>query len=173
MRGASSRAGGHSANPFSPHYHITGDESWFDLEYQHTSQLSVSRDEVPQRVDRAIGTVQFMLTAVCGVNGFHLLDLMLSQCGFNTQYFVGHVMVPLVQTVFTQGKIQYPPRFSVHLDNCRVHFSKVTEQFSLRIGCCVVLAYLIVPIWPHRTSGYSGRSRLDSLAEVSPRPKNH
>jgi hypothetical protein len=38
MRRASSRAGGYAANPFSPHYHITGDENWFDLEYQHASQ---------------------------------------------------------------------------------------------------------------------------------------
>jgi hypothetical protein len=35
---------------------IRGDESWFDLEYQHASQRSVSRDEVPQGVDPTIGT---------------------------------------------------------------------------------------------------------------------
>jgi hypothetical protein len=46
------------------HHIITGDESWFYLEYQHASQWSVSRDEVPQRVDLTIGTAKFMLMAV-------------------------------------------------------------------------------------------------------------
>jgi hypothetical protein len=37
-------------------------------------------------------------------------------------------MAHLVQTVFPQGKTRYPRRLNVHLDSCRVHFSKVTEQ---------------------------------------------
>jgi hypothetical protein len=40
-------------------------------------------------------------------------------------------MPPLVQTIFPQGKTRHPPRLIVHLDNCRVHFSKVTEQFFI------------------------------------------
>jgi hypothetical protein len=75
---------------------ITGDENWFYLEYQHASQWSVSRDEVLQRADSAIGTAKFMLTVIWGVNSFHLLDLMPPQCSFNAQYFVEHVMAPLV-----------------------------------------------------------------------------
>jgi hypothetical protein len=82
-------------------WHIaTGDESWFCLEYERAWQWSVSRDEEPQRVDSAIGTAQCMLTAIWGVNGFHLLDLMLSQCRFNARYFAEHIMAPLVQMVF-------------------------------------------------------------------------
>jgi hypothetical protein len=62
---------------------VTRDESWFSLEYQHALQSSVSRNEVLQRIDPAIGTAKFMLTAICGVKDFHLLDLMLSQCRFD------------------------------------------------------------------------------------------
>jgi hypothetical protein len=40
-------------------------------------------------------------------------------------------MAPLVQTVFAQGRTRYTPRLNVHLDNCRVHFSKVAEQFFI------------------------------------------
>jgi hypothetical protein len=53
-----------------------GYESRFCPEYQHASQWSVSRDDVPQRVDPDIGTAKFMFTAIWGVNGFHLPDLM-------------------------------------------------------------------------------------------------
>jgi hypothetical protein len=40
-------------------------------------------------------------------------------------------MAPLIQTVFPQGRTQYTSRLNVHLDNCHVHFSKVTEQFFI------------------------------------------
>jgi hypothetical protein len=72
-----------------------------------------------------------MFTDIWGVNGLHLPDLMPSQCRFNAQYFVRHVMTPLVQTVFLQGSTRYIPRLNIHLDNCRVHFSKVMEHFSI------------------------------------------
>jgi hypothetical protein len=108
---------------------IAGDESWFDLEYQHASQWLVSRDKVPRRLDPAIGTAKFMPAAIWGVNGFHLVDLMPSECIFNTQYFMEHVIAPLVQTVFPQGRTRYAPRLKIHLNNCPVHFSKVMELF--------------------------------------------
>jgi hypothetical protein len=53
--------------------------------------------------------------------------LMLPECRFNAQYFVEHVIAPLVQMVFPQGRTRSPPRLNVHLDNCRVHCLKVTE----------------------------------------------
>jgi hypothetical protein len=43
---------------------ITGNEIWFYLEYQHASYWSVSRDEMPHRVDAVIGTAKFILTAI-------------------------------------------------------------------------------------------------------------
>jgi hypothetical protein len=46
------------------HHIIAGYESWFYLEYQHASQWSVSRDELPQRADPAIGTAKFMFTVI-------------------------------------------------------------------------------------------------------------
>jgi hypothetical protein len=70
-----------------------------------------------------------MLAAIWGVNGFHLVDLMPFEWAFNTQYFMEHVMAPLIQTVFPQGRTRYAPRLKIHLDNCRVHFSKVMELF--------------------------------------------
>jgi histone-lysine N-methyltransferase SETMAR len=72
-----------------------------------------------------------MLAAIWGVNGFHLPDLMPPECTFNAQYFVEHVMVPLVQMVFPQGRTRYTPRLNIHLDNCRVYFSTVMEQLFI------------------------------------------
>jgi hypothetical protein len=35
-----------------------------------------------------------------GVNGFHVVDLTISQRGFNSEYFVSHVLAPIVAKVF-------------------------------------------------------------------------
>jgi hypothetical protein len=121
---------------------------------------------VPQKVNSAIGTANFTLTAIWGVNGFHLLDLMPSQCRFNAQYFVEHVIVPLVQTVFPQGRTRYTLRLNVRLDNCRAHFSKVTKQFFIENQLLHVPHPPYSPDLTRRTFGYSGGSTLDSLAEA-------
>jgi hypothetical protein len=72
---------------------------------------------------------KFMLTIIWGVDGFHVVDLMTSQHSFNSEYFMSHVLTPMVVKVFTRGRIPHIRRLQLHLDNCRVHFSKATGQF--------------------------------------------
>ena len=108
---------------------VTGDESWFYLETGHSAQWSVCRDDVATKTKPTISTPKFMLTVIWGVEGFHVVDLMTSQDRFNSRYFVEHVMVPLVQEIFPHGRNRRALRLHLHLDNCRVHFSKVSEQF--------------------------------------------
>jgi transposase len=64
-----------------------------------------------------------------GVGGFDVIDLMTSQRSFDSQYSVANIMVPLVEKVFPKGRNPHARRRHLHLDNCRVRFSKVTEQF--------------------------------------------
>jgi hypothetical protein len=108
---------------------VTGDESWFTFELQQSAKWRTSREDVPQRVRQQIGTRKFMLTLIWGVEGFHVVDLMTSQRSFDSQYFADNIMVPLVQKVFPKGRNPYARRLSFHLDHCRVHFSRVIEQF--------------------------------------------
>jgi hypothetical protein len=53
---------------------------------------------------------------------------MISQHSFDSQYFVGDMMTPLIVTIFPQGRIPHARRLHLHLNNFRVHFSKITEQ---------------------------------------------
>jgi histone-lysine N-methyltransferase SETMAR len=76
-----------------------------------------------------IGTPKFMLTVMWGIKGFHVVDLMTSQDQFNSQYFVEHIMMPLVQEIFPHGRNRPTLRLHLHLDNCRAHFSTVAELF--------------------------------------------
>jgi histone-lysine N-methyltransferase SETMAR len=70
-----------------------------------------------------------MLTFIWAVNGFHVVDLRTSQRSFNSEYFVSHVLAPMVAKVFPRGRIPHARRLQFHLDNYRVHFSKASEQF--------------------------------------------
>jgi transposase len=53
---------------------------------------------------------------------------MTSQRSFHSEYFVSHILAPMVAKVFP-GRIPQTRRLQLHLDNCRVHFLKVIEQF--------------------------------------------
>jgi hypothetical protein len=70
-----------------------------------------------------------MLTVVWGGDGFHVVDLMTLQRSFNSEDFMNHVLASMVTKVFPRGRIPQTPRLQHHLDNCRVDFSKATEQF--------------------------------------------
>jgi histone-lysine N-methyltransferase SETMAR len=70
-----------------------------------------------------------MFTVIWGVDGLHIIDLMISQRSFNSEHFVSHVLAPMVAKVFSRGRIPHTHQLQLHLDYCRVHFLKATEQF--------------------------------------------
>jgi hypothetical protein len=123
------------ANKF--HDILTGDESWFMLEYQQAVKWSLSREDVSESLRQQIDRKTSMLTVTCGVDSFYVVDLMTSQRSFNSEYFVSHVLAPIAAKVFPRGRIRHTRRFQLCLDNCQVHFSKATEQFITEdhIGC--------------------------------------
>jgi hypothetical protein len=110
---------------------LAGDESWFMLEHQHAVTWGLSREDVSEGVRQQAGTKKFMLTIIWGVDGFHAVILMTSQRSLNSEYFVSHVLAPMVAKVFPRGRIPRTRQLQLHLDNCRVHFSKATEQFII------------------------------------------
>jgi hypothetical protein len=48
---------------------VTGDESWFTLEFHHSTKWSASRDDIPQKVKQQIGTQKLILTVFWGIDG--------------------------------------------------------------------------------------------------------
>jgi histone-lysine N-methyltransferase SETMAR len=108
---------------------VTEDDSWFYPETRHSAQWSVCHDDVATKTKPTIGTPKFMLTAMWGRKGFHVMGLMTLQNQFNSQYFAEHIMAPFVQKISLHGRNRRARRLHLHVDNCRVHFSKVTGQF--------------------------------------------
>jgi hypothetical protein len=107
---------------------LTGDESWVMLEYQHAVKWNLSREDVSERARQQIST-KIMLTVILKVDGFHVVDLMTSHGIFNSEYFMSHILAPLVANVFPGGRILHTRRLQLHLDNYRVQFSNATEHF--------------------------------------------
>jgi histone-lysine N-methyltransferase SETMAR len=99
------------------------------LKYQRAVKWSLSLADVSETVRQQIGPEKFMFTVIWGVDGFHVVDLMTSQRRFNSEYFMSYVLAPMVVKVFPRERIPQTCRLQLHLDDCRVHFSKLTEQF--------------------------------------------
>jgi type II secretory pathway component PulL len=82
---------------------VTGDKSWFTLEFQHSVKWSRSRDEVRQWVKQTIGTRKLILTVLWGLDGFHVVDLMPGWHSFNSEDFLENIMQEILRVVFPDG----------------------------------------------------------------------
>jgi hypothetical protein len=74
-----------------------------------------------------------MLTVIWGIERFRAVDLVTEQHSYNTQYFPSHILEPLLLAVFPDGHKPHSRPLSLHLDNCRVHRSKASQSFLLKI----------------------------------------
>jgi histone-lysine N-methyltransferase SETMAR len=108
---------------------VTADESWFMLEYEHEAQWAVSREKVAPRVRPNFQSPKFMFRIIWGIAGFHVTNLMSSQRSFNSEYFINEIMQPMIAKLLPMGRIPHTHRLIVHLDNCRLHFSKHSQKF--------------------------------------------
>jgi hypothetical protein len=70
-----------------------------------------------------------MLTVIWGIDGFHVVDLMIERHSYNTQYFLSHILEPLLPAVFPDDRKSHSCQPRLHLDNCYVHRSKASENF--------------------------------------------
>jgi hypothetical protein len=91
------------------------------FEYQRATKWGLSREDVSERGDSRPAQ-KIMLIVIWGVDGFHVVDLMTSQRSFNSEYFMSHVLAPMVAKVFPRGRTPHSHRLELHLHNCRVHF---------------------------------------------------
>jgi hypothetical protein len=109
---------------------VAGEESWFVSEYQHSTKWSMARDKVTVRASEKSSTQKVMLRVIWGINRRHVVDMMPPRGRFNIEYFLIHVLDPLLPKVFPEGRKSHTLRLCVHLDNCRVRLSKRQDNFD-------------------------------------------
>jgi hypothetical protein len=73
---------------------VTRDESWFTLEFHHSTEWNVSRDDAFQKVKQQTGTQKCMLTVIWGIDGFRVVDLMNGQHNYNAQDLLSQLIGP-------------------------------------------------------------------------------
>jgi hypothetical protein len=55
---------------------MTLDESWFVLEYQHSTKWCAARDEIPMAAPQTIGTQKVISRVVWRMDGFQVANMM-------------------------------------------------------------------------------------------------
>jgi hypothetical protein len=98
-------------------------------QWQWQWQWQISRQEIEPKVRQGSQTKEFMLIVLWSIIGFPVVNLMISQRGFNSEYFFTAIMQSLLDKRFPEGRPAHTSRLMVHFDNCRVHFSKLSLKF--------------------------------------------
>jgi hypothetical protein len=135
---------------------MTGNESRFSLKTGHSAQWSVCRDDVGTTTKPTIGAPKFMLTVMWGIKGFHVVDLMTSQNQFNSQYFVEHIMVPLVQEIFLYRRNRGALPLHLHRDNRQFTSQQWQDGLVKQLPSCGFHIFPTAQIWRLLTFPYSG-----------------
>jgi hypothetical protein len=107
---------------------ITGDESWFFLDYQRDSLRAESRDAVPERSKQKIDTEKCLIFVLWCVTGIHTLIDVLNGMMENADFFCHAVMSSLIADVKTDSRRKTLKGLVIHLDSARPHNSRRSQE---------------------------------------------
>jgi hypothetical protein len=96
-----------------------------------------------------------MFTVIWGVDGFHAVDLMISQRSFNSDYFVSHVLAPMIAKVFPGGEFHTRINDNFTWITAESTFQRRLNNFSLKTIFDMCFTHVTVLILHHRISGFS------------------
>jgi hypothetical protein len=103
---------------------------------------------------------KYMLTVIWGGDGFHVVDLMTSQCIFNSEYFMSYVLASMVAKVFPGGEFHIFFDYNFTWITTEPTFQRPLSNLSLKTILDVCLTYLTILILHHQTSGFLVMWRL-------------
>ena len=107
---------------------ITGDESLFLYQYHPKGKWCVESEERPEFADDQTCHQKIMVTIIWGVWGFYIVDCLISGISFNSSYFMEHILNQLIEKKNEIWPNSTGKKIWLHLDNCKVHNSKLIMQ---------------------------------------------
>jgi histone-lysine N-methyltransferase SETMAR len=110
---------------------ITGDESWFYLQYANESAWAESRDQLPVRVSQKINTEKCLISVLWSANGIHALLDVPKGDSYNSRFFCEAVMPSVVSNICSHARRKSLKGFYVHLDNASPHNSYQSNECLL------------------------------------------
>ena len=69
-----------------------------------------------------------MVTVIWNITGFHVIDFLPQGASFNSTYFIDHILTPLFNIKENIWSEAGSRRMWLHLDNCKVHNSKLSSE---------------------------------------------
>jgi hypothetical protein len=103
---------------------LTGDESWFLLEYSRNRVVRLGNENAPQRISQKIDTENRMLTIIWSTTGPLVEDWLPTKASFNGTYFCEVIILLLASGAFPDQARQRKRPFYLHMDNVRPHNSR-------------------------------------------------
>jgi hypothetical protein len=111
------------------HRIITGDESWFYLDYSSDHIWACADDNFPQRVSRQIESDKVMRTVFWSTRGTILVKWMEQGHQFNTTSFINEIINDLVADLRATHTFPDKKWYRLHLDNARPHNSQDLVEY--------------------------------------------
>jgi hypothetical protein len=70
-----------------------------------------------------------MFTVIWNSFGFHVIDKLRTGGKMESDYFTTNILGPLEQKVLPTGPNPQARRLTIHLENCSIHTSRITEKY--------------------------------------------
>lgn len=107
---------------------VTGDQKWFTLYYANDGAWIESDQNPPQMIDDQISIKKVMVTIIWGVYGFYIVDFLPPNTSYDSTYFVNNILIPLSEKREQIWSGSKKKKMWIHLDNSRIHNSKLTSS---------------------------------------------
>lgn len=107
---------------------ITGDQSWFYYRYDPKGRWLFHDEDAYEAPVTTIDRKKIMLTVFWNPSGFLVVDFLPEGQKYNSEYFIDNILIPLRSEIDKKLKKKTQSKFYLHLDNCKVHTSKITSE---------------------------------------------
>jgi hypothetical protein len=134
------------------HHIEMGHENGYDSGYSYFSEYWLSCHEVFRLVNSVIGTMKFILTVIRSANCFHRFSLVTISFGWESGDVISYVIMPFIQMLFPETKLEYTSRLNIALDKHVVLCSRWSNDCLSRLSSCILHAHCLVLISEPRNS---------------------
>jgi histone-lysine N-methyltransferase SETMAR len=110
-------------------YIVTGDQSWFYLEYMPNGMWCLSGSSPAISVRHTIQSQKYMITIFWNPHGFHVVEMLPDGEKFTAEYMTSVILAKLVEALYGTVRPKNQRKIWVHIDNAAPHNAKLTRDF--------------------------------------------
>ena len=113
---------------------VTGDESWFFYASPNSGLWLRPPDPAPEAQKSTHYAPKTMVTIFWNPTGALLVTALPVNETWDADYFIQHVLVKLQQTSAYKDAQRQGKKFTIHMDNARVHTARRVDRFMAENG---------------------------------------